>query len=80
MAQVWRSMHEKGESALIDNDIAYIRQHLADCWQAAIPIGIDGTMPYIFCADNLEMVKLLLKQGFPIDYQNNEYALQIFHI
>ncbi|WP_167747164.1 stalk domain-containing protein [Cohnella luojiensis] len=66
-------------SAIIGNDVEYVRQHLTNWRSAALPLGVDGTMPYLFSVQSLDMVKLLIEKGFPVDYMKNEYASLTFN-
>lgn len=76
MALIWvlSSEQEALNSALLSDNVKQLKLLLKDWRALTIPTGVDGMLPYNFATDSVAETKVLLDAGFPINYQEFEYA------
>jgi hypothetical protein len=61
-------------AALLSDDVKQLKRLLKDWKALTIPMGMDGMLPYYFANDSVAETKVLLDAGFPVNYQDFEYA------
>ncbi|MFC4098137.1 stalk domain-containing protein [Paenibacillus xanthanilyticus] len=73
---VWALSHSQNQlnRAIMDGDAATVIRLLKDWRMAALPMGVDGLIPYTFAAASLPVTKALIEAGFPVNYRENPYA------
>ncbi|MBB3113904.1 hypothetical protein FHS18_006019 [Paenibacillus phyllosphaerae] len=60
--------------ALVKDDAGQLKALLKDWKDLTIPVGVDGIMPYGFAIDTVAEAKAVLEAGFPVNYQDFDYA------